>query len=83
MEAQMTFTIFAPKGTPKAAVDALREGFYAVPKDPEYQASTKKLTGVEITFTPLDQGLKVLKTFRAVTPEIKAVFKEMAKKGQN
>ena len=83
MEAQMSFTIFAPKGTPKEAVEALRKGFYAVPKDADYQASTQKLVGIEITFTPLAQGLNVLKTFRAVTPEIKAVFKEMAKKGQN
>ena len=79
----MTFSIFAPKGTPKEAVEALRKGFYAVPNDADYQASTKKLVGIEITFTPLAQGLNVLKTFRAVTPEIKAVFEEMAKKGHN
>ena len=79
--AQMNLTVFAAKGSPKEAVEALRKGYYATAEDPEYRKSSKKLTGVKITFTPLATGLQVIKTFKNVSPELKAVFKEMGEKG--
>lgn len=79
--AQMTLTVFAAKGSPKEAVEALRKGYYATADDPEYRKSSAKLTGVDITFTPLETGLRVLRDFKNVSPELKAVFKEMGQKG--
>lgn len=79
--AQMNLTVFAAKGSPKAAVDALRKAYYATADDPAYRQSSKKLTGVKITFTPLATGLQVIKTFKNVSPEMKAVFTEMGQKG--
>ena len=81
VEAQMTLTVFAAKGTPKAAVEALRKGYYATARDPEFLESSFKLIGIALTFTPLETGLRVLKTFKNVSPELMAVFKEMGEKG--
>ena len=81
-EAQMTLSIFAPKGTPPEAAAELRKAYYSVETDKEYIAKIKKLTGIRMSFTPLHQGLSTLKTFRNISPEVLAVFKEMSKKGQ-
>lgn len=82
MEAQMAQSIFAARGTPQAALDDLRTGFYGVETDADYAAAIKKLTGTKVAFTPLKQGLTALKTFRDVSPKLKAVFEEMSVKGQ-
>jgi len=82
MEAQMAQAVFAAQGTPEAVLADLRTGFYGVETDANYAAAIKKLTGTKVAFTPLKQGLKALKTFRNVSPKLKAVFKEMSTKGQ-
>jgi hypothetical protein len=79
--APMTLAIFSAKGTPKEAVAALRKGYYATATDAEYVKSQKQLTQINVNFLKLDAGLKVLKTYRNVTPEVKAVFAEMVNKG--
>lgn len=79
--AQMTLSVFAPNGSPQEAVKALRAGYAGMMNDPAYQVEVKKLTGIPMTFTPLDTGLKVLATFKNVSPELEAVFKEMSAKG--
>ncbi len=81
VEAQMTLSIFAAPGSPKEAVDALRKGYYATAEDPAFIKSSTRLTGIKASFTPLKTGLHVLKTFKNVSPELKAVFKEMGEKG--
>ena len=78
----MSQTLFTPKGTPQAAIDALRAAYAKLKDDPDFNRDIKKITGIAFTFVPFDQGAKILKTFRNVSPEILAVFKEMAKKGE-
>jgi len=79
--AQMQFTVFAPEGTPEEAVKELREGYYATLSDPEFKKDFVSLNGVTMTPMPLDQGLKIIQTYRDVSPETKAVLDEMGRKG--
>lgn len=79
--AQMTLSIFTAPGSPKEAVNALRKGYDGVTSSEEYQKDIVKLTGIRMTFTSRDTALKVLQTYRSVSPELKAVFKEMTAKG--
>ena len=81
-ESQMAQSIFAGRGTPPNIVSDLRKGFYGVENDAGYAAVIKKLTGTKVTFTPAEQGLAALKSFRDVPPGMKSVLEEMSKKGQ-
>ncbi len=78
----MTRTIFMPPGTPKEAVEIMRTAYANMTKDPEFLVAITKISGVKPTYVPLAQALKVIKTYRDVSPEILAVFEEMGKKGQ-
>ena len=79
--AQMTLSIFTAPGSPPAAVAALRKGYDGVSKDEAYQKDILKLTGIRMTFTSRETALNVLKTYRNVSPKLKAVFEEMSQKG--
>jgi len=77
--AAMTLTTFAAPGSPKAAIDALRKGYYATAADPAYYVPEAKRIGVGLSFIPLERGLEILKTYRKVSP---AVFAELEKISQ-
>lgn len=79
--AQMTLSVFAAPNSPEAAVTALRKGYDGVASSEAYQKDILNLTGIRMTFTPRDTALNVLKTYRNVSPELKAVFSEMSQKG--
>ena len=78
----MTRTVFMPPGTKKEAVEIMRTAYAKMTKDPGFLDAITKISGVTPTYVPLDQGLKVIKTYRDISPETLAVFKEMGKKGQ-
>ena len=60
----------------------MRTAYAKMTKDPGFLDAITKISGVTPTYVPLDQGLKVIKTYRDISPETLAVFKEMGKKGQ-
>ena len=70
----MTQTVFAPPGTPKEAVEALRKGFYTTANDPNYHVPEAKRIGIGINFISLERGQRILKTYRKVSP---GVFAEL------
>jgi len=74
--AAMTLTTFAAPGSPKVAIDALRKGYYATANDSAYYVTEAKRIGVGLNFVTLQQGLRILQTFRNVSP---AVFAELEK----
>jgi len=74
----MALTTFAPPGTPKEAVDALRKGYYATANDPAYYVPEAKRIGIGVNFIPLEQGLKILQTFRDVSPEVLAELEKIS-----
>ena len=80
--ASMSMSVFAPPGTPKAAVAALRKGHAATTRDKEYNASMTKRIGAPLRFISVEQGRQLLNSYRNVPPEVKAVFDRMSKVGQ-
>ena len=74
----MALSTFAPPGTPKEAVDALRKGYYATANDPAYYVPETKRIGIGLNFIPLEQGLKILQTFRDVSPEVLAELEKIS-----
>ncbi len=77
-----SMSMFAPPGTPKDAVAALRKGHAATTTDKKYVAAMTKRIGAPLRFISVEQGLKVMKTYRNVSPAVKAVFDRMGKVGQ-
>lgn len=77
----MALSTFAPPGTPKQAIDALRKGYYATANDPAYLIPEAKRIGIGINFIPLEQGLKILQTFRNVSPEVLAELEKISNIG--
>lgn len=78
-----SMTVFATPGSPKQAVEILRKAHYANTKDPAYtEPEKKRLGGVGIDFLPLEEGLRIMKTYRDVGPEMKAVLKRMSAIGR-
>jgi tripartite-type tricarboxylate transporter receptor subunit TctC len=74
----MALTTFAPPGTPKAAIDALRKGYYATANDPAYLLPEAKRIGIGLNFVPLEQGQKILRTFRNVSPAVLAELEKIS-----
>ncbi len=80
--ASTSMSMFAPPGTPAAAVAALRKGHAATTRDKKYIAAMTKRIGAPLRFISVERGLEVLKTYRNISPAVKAVFDRMAKVGQ-
>jgi putative tricarboxylic transport membrane protein len=80
--AAMSQTVFAPPGTPKAAVAALRKGHAATTRDKKYLAALTKKMGAPLRFLDLEQGLGLIANFRTIDPKVTAVFQRMGKLGQ-
>src|SRR5262249_37473243 len=71
---EMTFAGFAPRGTPPAALAALRAGFEAASNDPEFIADSIKRNGVPFTFVNVARGQAVLRSLADVTPQVLATL---------
>ena len=73
---------FAPPGIPKEALEELRKSYQATAKDPAYLKPFEEHYGAGLGFLPTEQGLKIVRGYRNVSPEILAVLEKMAKIGR-
>jgi tripartite-type tricarboxylate transporter receptor subunit TctC len=72
---EMTFVGFAPRGTPAAALAALRAGFDGASNDPEFVNDAIKRNGVPFTFVNVARGQAIFRSLADVTPAVLATLK--------
>ncbi|SRR6266705_3145923 len=72
---EMTYVGFAPRGTPPAALAALRSGFEGASNDPEFVDDAIKLNGVPFTFVKVARGQAIFRSLADVTPEVLATLR--------
>lgn len=72
---EMTFVGFAPRGTPAAALAALRAGFEAASNDPEFVNDAIKRNGVPFTFVNVARGQAIFRSLADVTPQVLATLR--------
>lgn len=78
----MAYTAFAPPGTPKAALDELRQAFNAGCKDKEFVGPLIKRFGIAHDCVSLEEGQRIVKSIESVDPKILATFKKVIKEGE-
>jgi hypothetical protein len=76
--ASMSQTTYAPPGTPKEAIAALRKGYYATANDPAYVVPETKRIGIGLNFVSLERGQEIINTFRKVSPEVLAELSKIS-----
>jgi len=67
---EMTYVGFAPRGTPAAAVAALRKGFADASSDPDFVAETMTRNGVPFSFIGVERGAAKLGSLADVAPDV-------------
>jgi hypothetical protein len=67
---EMTYVGFAPRGTPAAALAALRMGFEGASNDAEFVDDAIKRNGVPFTFVNVPRGQAIFRSLADVTPEV-------------
>jgi len=72
---EMTYVGFAPRGTPAAALAALRAGFEAAANDPEFISDSIKRNGVPFSFVNVARGQAIFHSLADVTPEVLATLR--------
>lgn len=72
---EMTFMGFAPPGTPKEAVEALRASYAAAAADPAFVEPAMKRYRIPYTFVDVPTGERVLGTIENVDPKILETIK--------
>lgn len=72
---EMTYVGFAPRGTPAAALAALRAGFEGASNDPEFVNDSIKRNGVPFTFVNVARGQAILRSLADVTPAVLATLR--------
>ena len=72
---EMTFVGFAPRGTPAAALAALRKGFDGASNDPEFVNDSTKRNGVPFTYVNVERGQAIFRSLADVTPQVLATLK--------
>jgi tripartite-type tricarboxylate transporter receptor subunit TctC len=72
---EMTYVGFAPRGTPAAALAALRKGFAEASHDPDFIADTIKRNGIAFTFVDVERGRTIFRSLAEVTPQVLATIR--------
>jgi tripartite-type tricarboxylate transporter receptor subunit TctC len=72
---EMTYVGFAPRGTPAAALAALRKGFADASNDPDFIAETVKRNGIAFTFVNVERGQATFRSLAEVTPQVLGTLK--------
>ena len=67
---EMTYVGFAPRGTPAAALAALRKGFEEASNDPDFINDTVKRNGIPFSFVNVVRGQAIFRSLAEVTPEV-------------
>ncbi len=78
----MTFTNFAPEGTPSALVADLRKGYHKAKTDKEYLASTTKQFTVPFSFVELEEGLKIIQSVSRIELDVRRLSSSYGKSGK-
>ena len=79
----MSHTVFGTPGSPDEAVKDLRKGYQAAAKDPAYIKPIEERYGASMRFHSTEQGLKIMSSYRNVSPEILATLDKMSKIGRS
>jgi putative tricarboxylic transport membrane protein len=75
--------ILLPPGAPKEAIKALRAGFEALGRDPEFLTEYEKIVGIKPDFVTDEKELKeALAPWKEVTPEMKKFRLDYIDKGR-
>jgi putative tricarboxylic transport membrane protein len=67
---EMTFVGFAPRGTPAAAVAALRKGFADASSDPDFINETMTRNGVPFSYIGVARGEAQFRSLADVSPDV-------------
>ena len=71
---EMTFTGFAPQGTPAEAVEDLRAAYAAAARDPEFIEKSMQMNGLPYEFVDVPRGKEIFASLAQVTPEVLATI---------
>ena len=71
---EMTFTGFAPQGTPAEAVEDLRAAYAAAAKDPEFIEKSMQMNGLPYEFVDVPRGKEIFASLAQVTPQVLATI---------
>jgi hypothetical protein len=67
---EMTFVGFAPRGTPAAAVAALRQGFKDASNNPDFIKETMARNGVPFSYIGIERGEAQFRSLADVSPDV-------------
>jgi hypothetical protein len=67
---EMTYVGFAPRGTSAAAVTALRKGFEAASRDPDFVKETMSRNGVPFSYIGIARGEATFRSLADVSPDV-------------
>ncbi len=71
---EMTFTGFAPNGTPPEAVEDLRVAYAAAAHDPEFIEKSMQMNGLPYEFVDVPRGKEIFASLAQVSPEVLATI---------
>ena len=72
--AEMTFTGFAPQGTPPEALADLRAAYAAAANDPEFIEKSMQMNGLPYSFVDVARGKEIFASLAQVSPEVLATI---------
>ena len=75
--AEMTFTGFAPQGTPPEALADLRAAYAAAAHDPEFIEKSMQMNGLPYSFVDVARGREILASLAQVSPEVLATLNKV------
>jgi len=67
---ELAFIALAPRGLPRAALDALRVGFERATNDPDFIKDTVKRNGIPYTYVSVPRGEAIIKDLVGVSPTV-------------
>lgn len=78
---ELTFCGFAPPGTPKEAVAALRTGYAKAAQDEGFVKASVKKFNIPYSFVDVDTGLSIIASLRDVDPAVITTLKKVVESG--
>jgi hypothetical protein len=74
---ELTFVGLAPRGTPAAALAALRKGYEAASNDPEFIKESVKRFRIPYTYIAVERGRGVFRSLADVSPGVLATLRKV------
>jgi tripartite-type tricarboxylate transporter receptor subunit TctC len=72
---ELTNVGLAPRGTPAAAVDALRVGFERAASDPDFIKESVSRNGIPYSYVSVAQGQEIIRSLAEVSPDLLATLR--------